>query len=758
MTEHLDRWVSERIRNEIEQRFYAKVSERATFDRLAADPVFMAAPDKHVGLFADHGVVHARDVSTHLLGVLANCNGVLIPRRDPRRFSFMQGLGVLLAYFHDIGMADFSPFGRTMHPEYAAQAVFDPAMDDVIEAIWHENSGGLAWHLHTLADLGLLEQDPRTVLREILSLSLCHSKSKVPVTLLNAPERLRSTVVTVLATDLGYLYEEQRVAKARQRLSEAAGEERDSWRRELAEAEAGLAQYDAERRHNSDIDRYYERPAEQAFCWFLSDQVALQEMVADAIDTLRALRCADALRQRGTALATSAGHEIFVDHRSGSAVFSLRLGDNQLYLLETSDPISAGEANIASSELDATGDLRISFHRGAFNNPGAQEHAAYSAAYIVHDIQGDVIESFVRAPNGDQPAEPGLKPASEMKILLEDTDDALSFTELVKRKLAEMDTRVSERVRLVPSMKEAHPLERERYLAAEPLAWGIESKRNLLANMSQAGHPVEKIDIDRAFESVHVASLSPGDVLIEGGAPSVFVYVPLGPGLKITPIGGYQSFFVDPWMLVGLTGVVRDAERNATVIAEQALRVLIIPKTPYMKYWHHTLDLEAFRDAVADALASVPIYAGTLSQLDKKMLLQNVPMFSTLGSELLAELATKIVEVRVASGEVLFQEGAIGHSLFVVVEGSLKIHSGEMVLQEVGPGAVLGEMAALTPEPRMASVTANENSLLLSLGRRAFIDLIESNPAVARGVIEMLARYVRSLAAELSHLRRQAEE
>ena len=94
----------------------------------------------------------------------------------------------------------------------------------------------------------------------------------------------------------------------------------------------------------------------------------------------------------------------------------------------------------------------------------------------------------------------------------------------------------------------------------------------------------------------------------------------------------------------------------------------------------------------------------------------------------------------------------------MVVEGGLHIHDGKLILRHVGPGDVLGEMAAITPEPRMAGVTADEDSLLLSLDRRALSDLIETKPAVARGVIEMLAYYVRDLAAELSQLRRQTEK
>lgn len=63
MSESLDRRVSENIRTEIEQRFYTKISEQADFNLLARDPQFMASPNQHVGLFADFGIIHARDVA-----------------------------------------------------------------------------------------------------------------------------------------------------------------------------------------------------------------------------------------------------------------------------------------------------------------------------------------------------------------------------------------------------------------------------------------------------------------------------------------------------------------------------------------------------------------------------------------------------------------------------------------------------------------------------------------------------------------------
>jgi CRP-like cAMP-binding protein len=733
MSKRLDRWVSENIRDEIEQRFYAKVTEQADFNRLARDPDFMAAPNQHVGLFADHGIVHARDVANHVLDVLANCHGVLIPHRNPHRFALMEGYGVLLAYFHDIGMIDFSRFGRIMHPEYAAQAVFDPELDDLIDSIWQENSGGLAWHLRTLAEDGLMTQEPIMVLREMLSLSLCHSKSKIPVAMLNDPALLRHKLIEVISTDLHALYTEQQIHSGQPARKESNGQ-------------------DVISRPNPKIGRFSHLFPDRAFCWLIDDHPAWQAVVEDIIDTCRALRAADALRQRGTVLETSGNYQIFIDQCRGSAVYALRLGEHQLYLLEMLDPISAGEANIASSELVTSGDLRISFHRGSFSDPGAREYAARSAAIIVDDIQKDVIRSFIRST-----VSPGLKPASEMMILLEETEDDVSFPQMVQHELIKLDPNVADRVRVTPSLKHVHSQERERYLAAEPIPWGLQARHDLLAHMGQAGYPIERIDEERAFIDVRLVALEAGEILIEARTPSSFVYIPLNSGLKIIPLGGYHSISVQPWMLLGMTGVVRGAERNATVVAERGLQVIVIPKTTYLTYWHHTLSLEEFRTTITQAVADSSSPPGSFSQLEKSTLLQTVPLFKTLNQQALMELASRVSEVHVTAGEMVIEKGSIGRNLFVVVEGSLHAHDDTLLLTLFGPGDVFGEMAAVTPEPRMANVTAVENSIILRLDQRDLNYLIDDNADIARGIIEVLASYVRSRTADIAKPRSQLD-
>ena len=727
MTEYLDRWLSAAIRHEIEQRFYRRINEQASLERLIDDPDFMTAPLNHVGLFADHGVVHVRDVANQVLNVLDVCHGVLIPQRPPQRFAFMQGYGVLLAYFHDIGMVDFSAFGRAMHPEFAAQAVFDPALDDLIDAIWQENSGGLAWHLLALAQRGELGREPKQVLRELLSLSIGHSKSKVPVALLNDPPALRRALVRAVTSDLHALYAEQQAQKGKH---------------------AARPLDDAAEHGQMSLTRAAQPLPPDAFGWLTDGRLALAELAEDAIDTVRALRAADALRQRGAVLETSGHYQVFVDRHRGNSLYALRLSRERLYLLELSDPISAGEANIASSEVERTGDLRISFHRGSFSAPGAIDHAARCAALVVLDIQRDVIESFERT---NTPRE--LKPATEMVIYLEETEDDPAFVHLVKQEIARLDAGIADRVRPTPSLATVSPEERARYLAAQPLAWALPLRQELLAHMARTGFAAERIDADRAFANVRLAELAAEEVLVRAGTPAAFVYVPLGPGLSIFPLGGYHSFPAEPWLLLGATGVVRGAERSATIVAERDTQVLMIPSSVYLAHWHHTLSIAEFQAAIERVRAESAKGAGAYGLLEKIALLRGISLFRTLDHEVLTDLAARAEEVHVAPGTTVIAKGSFGNTLFVVAKGELRVHDGPHDFRRLAPGDAFGELAALAPEARTASVTATAESSLLQVSQADLAALVDENRAVAQAMFEVLAGYVRDQTDEIARLR-----
>jgi signal transduction histidine kinase len=104
---------------------------------------------------------------------------------------------------------------------------------------------------------------------------------------------------------------------------------------------------------------------------------------------------------------------------------------------------------------------------------------------------------------------------------------------------------------------------------------------------------------------------------------------------------------------------------------------------------------------------------------------------------------------RAAAGELLIRQGDQGDCLFVVLSGALSVwateSSGERVdLATVGPGGCVGEIALLDGGPRSASVACVEASELFTLGRPAFLRLMQSSPELLSPVLETLTRTVRT--------------
>lgn len=590
-----EKYLPAKIRDYIEHTHYSQVGLKAGFDKIFDDPFFLDDPTKHVAFFSDHSVVHVRDIALQTLKVLDVVNGLLIPKRDTARLEFMRAYGSMITYLHDIGMADFSSFGRAIHPEYAAQAVFQDRFDEFIDLLWRSNCGGMTSRLVNLSNKGLLSNDPRLTLRELLSLSFGHSKSKVPRNILNQPEKLKELAQQNIKTELHKLFYEQKINKLNAKLANA--DERNNistLEHELSNCQKELKLLNSAEVENPDVERLYKNFDQESFTWLSGTHPDIQALINDVVDSIRVLRCADALRQRGTTLKTSAGFQIFVDRKTANCVHAI--SDNasgRMFLLETDDPISSGEANLASTELAVEGDLRVSFVRGDYMSESAVRYAVEAAAYVINDIQADVIASFVR-----NDADASLKSAAKMMILIEETDDNPSFSYSVTKELEEKYPELKGRCRVMISTKSAAENERNIYHSGTPLSWSEEEKTQLLKKISEKGHLTHDIDVNEALNHVHEVNLSSGSLLMEAGSTPAFVYIPMSYGLKGKPLGGYESFVVEPWVPLGSTGVIRDAPRNATIVAHENVRLIMIPKSIYLKYWHHTYSVTDFRSAL----------------------------------------------------------------------------------------------------------------------------------------------------------------
>src|SRR5262249_41158685 len=154
------------------------------------------------------------------------------------------------------------------------------------EAVWEENSGGIAGRLRELAARGALAQEPTTVWREMLALAMAHSKSRVPRAVLDHPARLRRVMQETLRADLRGL------DRAQGRGAATAAARVPDGPAALAARPVDLEALGMERPQA--LRRYYTDLEHEAFGWLVCPHPDVRELVDDVVDTVRALRCADA--------------------------------------------------------------------------------------------------------------------------------------------------------------------------------------------------------------------------------------------------------------------------------------------------------------------------------------------------------------------------------------------------------------------------------------------------------------------------------
>ena len=136
----------------------------------------------------------------------------------------------------------------------------------------------------------------------------------------------------------------------------------------------------------------------------------------------------------------------------------------------------------------------------------------------------------------------------------------------------------------------------------------------------------------------------------------------------------------------------------------------------------------------------------TMTTVERVVALQRVGLFADVPGRTLAALARRASEVDVPAGTLVIAEGAIEEHLYAVVRGKVRVHHGERDVTVLGPGSTVGELAALVPEPRSASVTALERTTLLRIDRPLLEELLADRPALAHGIIVALVAMVRERA------------
>ncbi|MBZ0136309.1 MAG: cation:proton antiporter [Planctomycetes bacterium] len=155
---------------------------------------------------------------------------------------------------------------------------------------------------------------------------------------------------------------------------------------------------------------------------------------------------------------------------------------------------------------------------------------------------------------------------------------------------------------------------------------------------------------------------------------------------------------------------------------------------------------EEFLQTVSQQMATLalsPAYGELPSSAE---LLKGTPLFQSLNAEVLKKLAAAVREVVFARDEVLLREGEKGDTMFIIARGAAQVLTGkgesERLLDVLGGGEVIGEMALLTGEPRSATVRAATTLTALRLHLDDLRKLMEEAPELRHEVDDAWARHV----------------
>jgi len=128
--------------------------------------------------------------------------------------------------------------------------------------------------------------------------------------------------------------------------------------------------------------------------------------------------------------------------------------------------------------------------------------------------------------------------------------------------------------------------------------------------------------------------------------------------------------------------------------------------------------------------------------------LEKSTLFDALDEKARREIAAYAKPRRYATGERICRLDDHGDSMMAVVVGTVRISlpalkGREIILADLQPGELFGEIALLDGKPRSANATALTNCELMVLERRDVMPFLERNPSACIKLMEILCSRIR---------------
>lgn len=145
-------------------------------------------------------------------------------------------------------------------------------------------------------------------------------------------------------------------------------------------------------------------------------------------------------------------------------------------------------------------------------------------------------------------------------------------------------------------------------------------------------------------------------------------------------------------------------------------------------------------------------------------ILSDVELFRTIPGESLAVLSAHGARRAFRASSHLMRQGDVGHSLHIVVKGRVRLERwhaalvAPVVLEELGPGEIVGELGVLDGRPLADTVTAIEDTETIELSEAALTEVVLQFPASSTTLLAALSRCVRSPADLAERMAREGRD
>jgi CRP-like cAMP-binding protein len=128
--------------------------------------------------------------------------------------------------------------------------------------------------------------------------------------------------------------------------------------------------------------------------------------------------------------------------------------------------------------------------------------------------------------------------------------------------------------------------------------------------------------------------------------------------------------------------------------------------------------------------------------MDRVLFLRKVPLFAELPPQDLQPIAAIAEEQAFTDGDAIVRQGDPGDAMHIIVDGDVSVvvddERGAKTVARRSSGDVVGEMALITNEPRIATLIAHDRVRVLSIGRAQFEAILRERPETALAVMRQL--------------------